>query len=61
MGGEGGAFATIAGALIMAALYNFCTLQDIKPYWQQILVGVLLIILVYYDNYRKRKAGLLKS
>lgn len=61
MGGEGGAFATIAGALIMAALYNFCTLQDIKPYWQQILVGALLIILVYYDNYRKRKAGLLKT
>ncbi|MCK5862063.1 MAG: ABC transporter permease [Candidatus Hydrogenedentes bacterium] len=61
MGGEGGAFATIAGALIMIVLRNFCNLQDINVYWQQILVGSLLVALVYYDNQRKRKAGLLKN
>jgi ribose transport system permease protein len=60
MGGEGGAFAAIAGALIMSVLYNFCNLQNINVHWQQILVGALLIVLVFYDNYRKRKAGLLK-
>ncbi|HNZ48435.1 MAG TPA: ABC transporter permease [Candidatus Hydrogenedentes bacterium] len=61
MGGEGGAFATIAGALIMTVLYNFCNLQNINVHWQQILVGVLLVALVFYDNRRKRKAGLLKD
>jgi len=61
MGGEGGAFATVAGALIMTVLRNFCNLQNINVHWQQILVGALLIALVYYDNRRKRKAGLLKS
>jgi len=61
MGGEGGAFATVAGALIMTVLRNFCNLQNINVHWQQILVGALLIILVYYDNHRKRKAGLLKN
>lgn len=61
MGGEGGAFAAIAGALIMTVLRNFCNLQNINVHWQQILVGALLIALVYYDNRRKRKAGLLRN
>lgn len=61
MGGEGGAFAAIAGALIMTVLQNFCNLQDINVYWQQILVGALLVALVFYDNHRKRKSGLLKE
>ena len=61
MGGEGGAFATIAGALIMTVLRNFCNLQNINVHWQQILVGGLLVALVYYDNRRKLKAGLLKN
>jgi len=61
MGGEGGAIASIAGALIMFVLRNFCNLENLDPYWQQVLVGVLIIALVYYDNMRKRRAGLLKS
>jgi ribose/xylose/arabinose/galactoside ABC-type transport system permease subunit len=60
-GGEGGAFAAIAGALIMTVLQNFCNLQDINVHWQQILVGALLVALVYYDNRRKRKSGLLRD
>lgn len=61
MGGEGGALAAVAGALIMTVLRNFCNLQNINVHWQQILVGALLILLVFYDNRRKRKAGLLKE
>jgi ribose/xylose/arabinose/galactoside ABC-type transport system permease subunit len=61
MGGEGGALAAIAGALIMTVLRNFCNLQNINVHYQQILVGALLILLVFYDNRRKRKAGLLKE
>lgn len=61
VGGEGGAFAAIAGALIMTVLRNFCNLQNINAHWQQVLVGALLMILVFYDNRRKRKAGLLKD
>ncbi len=60
-GGEGGAFAAIAGALIMTVLQNFCNLQDINVHWQQILVGALLVALVFYDNHRKRKSGLLRD
>lgn len=61
MGGEGGALAALAGALIMMVLRNYCTLEDINVYWQQVLVGSLVIALVFYDNRRKRKAGLLRD
>ncbi|HNR33567.1 MAG TPA: ABC transporter permease [Candidatus Hydrogenedentes bacterium] len=61
MGGEGGCVGTLAGALIMNVLVNFCNLKNINPAWQKVLVGALIVILVYYDNLRKRRAGLLKE
>jgi ribose/xylose/arabinose/galactoside ABC-type transport system permease subunit len=61
MGGEGGAIGALAGGLIMYVLVNFCNLKGLPPYWQMVLVGALIIILVYYDNFRKRRAGLLKD
>ncbi len=60
-GGVGGAVAAVAGALIMSVLYNFCTLQNVSPDWQKVLVGALLITLVFYDNWRRRSAGVLKD
>jgi ribose transport system permease protein len=61
MGGEGGAVGALAGALIMQVLKNYCTLENVQVYWQQILVGCLVVALVFYDNYRKRRAGLLSE
>ncbi len=61
VGGEGSALAALAGALIMIVLRNFCNLQDIQVYWQQVLVGSLIVLLVFYDNWRKRRAGLLSD
>jgi ribose/xylose/arabinose/galactoside ABC-type transport system permease subunit len=61
MGGEGGCSGTVAGALIMNVLVNFCNLKNINSSWQKVLVGALIVVLVYYDNVRKRKAGLLKE
>ena len=61
MGGEGGCTGALAGALIMRVLANFCELKNIQVYWQQILIGVLIIGIVCYDSFRKRRAGLLKG
>lgn len=61
MGGEGGAPGALAGALIMNVLVNFCNLNDIDVNWQRVLVGALIVALVFYDNFRKRRAGLLKE
>jgi ribose/xylose/arabinose/galactoside ABC-type transport system permease subunit len=59
MGGEGGAVGALAGALIMVVLQNYCNLENINVHLQRIFVGVLIVALVFYDNYRKRRAGLL--
>ena len=61
MGGEGGCVGALAGALIMNVLINICNLKNIDASWQKVLVGALIVILVYYDNFRKRRAGLLKE
>lgn len=61
MGGEGAVMGGLAGALIMKVLLNICNLNDISVHWQRVLVGALIVALVFYDNARKRKAGLLKE
>ena len=61
MGGEGGVAGAIAGALIMKVLENICNLSGIEREWQIVIVGALVVALVFYDNLRKRRAGLLKD
>ncbi len=61
MGGEGTVIGALAGTLIMQILVNLCNLLHIETDWQKILVGSLVIGLVAYDTYRKRKSGLLKE
>lgn len=61
MGGEGTGLGVLAGALIMNVLVNFGNLNDFNVHWQRILVGSLIVGLVYYDNFRKRRAGLLRE
>jgi ribose/xylose/arabinose/galactoside ABC-type transport system permease subunit len=61
MGGEGGMLGSLAGALIMNVLVNFFTLSDYDVYWQNVLIGGLIIGLVFYDTLRKRRAGLIKD
>ena len=61
MGGEGTVIGALAGTLIMQILVNLCNLLHIETDWQKILVGGLVVALVSYDTYRKRRSGLLKE
>lgn len=61
MGGEGGAVGALAGALIMIVLQNYCNLENIGVHKQRIFVGTLIVALVLYDTYRKRKSGMLRE
>lgn len=61
MGGQGGCVGSLAGALIMNVLINFSNLRGYDPFWQRVLVGVLVIFLVFYDGLRKRKAGVVRE
>lgn len=55
MGGEGGVGGTLIGALIMGVLNNGLNLLEVNPFWQQTVVGSLIIIAVLLDRLRRRR------
>ena len=54
-GGEGNIGGAMLGALIMGVLRNGCNLLNISNFWQQVFIGIIIIIAVFIDQYRKHK------
>jgi ribose transport system permease protein len=54
-GGEGSVVGTLVGAFIMGLLSNGSDLLGINPYWQQAIIGAVIILAVTFDELRKRK------
>jgi ribose transport system permease protein len=48
-GGEGGVFGSFIGALIMAVLRNGCTMLGVENYFQEIIIGVIIVSAVGID------------
>ncbi len=57
MGAEGTPAGAFIGALIMTTIYNGAVLLRVNPFWTRILVGVILVITVSVDQWRKRKSS----
>jgi len=55
-GGRGNVLGVFAGALVIGIMRNLLNLRDVPVFWQQILIGVIIILVVYFDVLR-RKAG----
>ena len=53
-GGVGTVFGTIIGAAIMGVLKNGLILLSVSAYWQQTVVGVVIILAVTFDLLRHR-------
>lgn len=60
IGGSGTVIGAVLGGLFMEILTNSLTLMRISVYWQQLVVGTILILAVMLDQY-KRKAMLRQS
>ncbi|PNR99200.1 ABC transporter permease [Petrotoga mexicana DSM 14811] len=56
MGAQGSAIGAFLGALVMATIYNGSVLLNINPFWQRIIVGIILVITVSIDQIRSRRA-----
>jgi len=56
MGGEGGIFRTLMGALIIAFLGNGLNLLGISTFIQQIITGLIIIVSVWVSILRSRRA-----
>ena len=54
-GGEGSIINTIIGALIMGIMRNGMNVCGINTYWQQVVLGMLLVAVVAFEAYRNRK------
>jgi ribose transport system permease protein len=46
---------TLVGAFIMGLLANGSDLLGTNPYWQQVIIGGVIILAVSFDELRKRR------
>lgn len=56
-GGEGTVLGVILGAAIMGVMSNGMVLLNVSSYLQQVVLGVVLVIAVTWDMWRRRRAG----
>lgn len=53
-GGEGSVLGSIVGAAIIGVLGNGLNLLDVSPFWQRIAQGCVIVIVVIFDQWRRR-------
>jgi len=53
-GGRGTVLGVLAGVLIMGILRNGLNINNVSAFWQQILIGLVIIVAVYIDVLRRR-------
>jgi ribose transport system permease protein len=53
-GGTGTILGSVLGAFFMEVLTNSLTLMRISVYWQNLVVGTILILAVLLDQYKRR-------
>lgn len=56
-GGEGGVFGSVVGALITGVLNNGLNLKDVSDFYQRIVQGSVIVIVVIFDQWRRRRFG----
>lgn len=56
-GGEGGVTGSLIGALIMGVLANGLNLLNVSAFWQRVVQGAVIILVVIFDQWRRRRFG----
>ena len=56
-GGIGSVIGTAIGVFIPTVLQNGFVILGVQPYWQEVAVGVVLVVAVYFDQYRRRSSS----
>lgn len=55
-GGQGGVGGTVLGVLIIGVLANGLTILGISEFWQRLLNGLIIVLVVALDQWRRRVA-----
>jgi len=56
-GGEGGVFGSLIGALVLGVLANGLNLLNVSDFWQRVFQGLVIILVVVFDQWRRRRFG----
>jgi ribose transport system permease protein len=56
-GGEGGVIGSLVGALLVGVLGNGLNLLGVSPFYQRIAQGVVVVLVVVFDQWRRRGAS----
>lgn len=54
-GGSGNVFGSLLGALLIGVIANGLVLASIDPFWQNIVVGTVIVAAVGLDGWRRRR------
>jgi ribose transport system permease protein len=54
-GAVGSVHGPLLGAFILATINNGANLLNVNAFWQRIITGVLIIVIVYFDQLRRRR------
>lgn len=54
-GGEGGVIGSLLGAIIIGVLGNGLNLLNVSPFWQRIAQGLVIVLVVIFDQWRRRR------
>ena len=57
MGGEGTVAGVLLGAIIMGVLRNGLVLLEVSSYWQELIIGGIIVMAAILDVVRSRKRG----
>lgn len=57
MGGRGSITGTLIGALIMSVLINGLRILSIQTEWQNVVVGIVIALAVFFDTLRNKKSA----
>ena len=55
-GGDGSILGALIGAFIVAILRNGLNLNGINAFWQQVILGIIIILTIWFDTYKSRRS-----
>jgi ribose transport system permease protein len=54
-GGQGTVLGTLIGAFLIALIRNGAVLLDVSTFYQQVIIGIVIWLAVFWDQYRRRR------